>query len=198
MKQQTKICRACRTTIDARASICPACRTKQPNARKAIGVLIIAGFVGMICAFGSNSNSNQSTAAAPAVSQSDGTQSKWVVVMDRPPACRTREQMDKIVEFSVKKDYVAMSRVWDTCGELKGWEVVVEENPLFSDNVCVRVIGEVNCVWTNKAAVKRINGSSRTEKMSSQTEKVNGSSQTENVQCLRPDGTPEPCESRHP
>jgi hypothetical protein len=82
---------------------------------------------------------------------------KWVVVMDHPPACQTREQMDKIVRFSFLKDYDAMSKVWDTCQEFKkGMEVEIEENPIFSDNLCARPIGYTRCLWTNKAAVKRV------------------------------------------
>jgi hypothetical protein len=81
---------------------------------------------------------------------------RWIIVLDRPPACATREQMDKIIKFHVEKDIIAMSRVWDTCSEfVKGTEVVIEENPIFSDNLCARVIGETHCLWTNKAAVQR-------------------------------------------
>jgi hypothetical protein len=97
-----------------------------------------------------------SPAASPAASPASASVSqRWVVVMDKAPGCSTREQMDKIVNFSVRKDWVAMNRVWDTCRTLReGTEVFVEDMPVFSDNLCVRLVGETTCVWTNKAAVK--------------------------------------------
>jgi hypothetical protein len=64
MKQRMKICRPCRTEIDARASICPACRTKQPNPAKGIALLIIAGIV----VIGSIATRNPSPETATAAS----------------------------------------------------------------------------------------------------------------------------------
>jgi hypothetical protein len=46
-----KICHACRTEIDPRATICPHCRTKQPRAKSGAGlvVLIGGGFLVAMC-----------------------------------------------------------------------------------------------------------------------------------------------------
>jgi hypothetical protein len=45
--------------------------------------------------------------------------------------------------------------VWDTCRVKVGTEVVIEDNPIFSDNLCVHMVGETSCIWTNKAIVER-------------------------------------------
>jgi hypothetical protein len=95
-----------------------------------------------------------SPAPSPAPASASVSQ-RWVVVEDKAPGCNTREQMDKIVKFAVREDWVAMNRVWDTCRSLrKGTEVFVEDMPVFSDNLCIRLVGETTCVWTNKVAVK--------------------------------------------
>jgi hypothetical protein len=45
-----KICYACRTEIDARATVCPQCRTKQPRGRGAgLAVVIGGGFLVAMC-----------------------------------------------------------------------------------------------------------------------------------------------------
>jgi len=41
---------------------------------------------------------------------------------------------------------------------LAGTEVMIENAPRRNDNFCVRPIGEVNCLWTNRAWVKRKEG----------------------------------------
>jgi hypothetical protein len=50
---KTKECKACRSQIDSRASICPVCRTKQPDPNKGILLLVCAGFIGAIWLFNS-------------------------------------------------------------------------------------------------------------------------------------------------
>lgn len=64
-----KTCRACRTLIDARASICPACRTKQPNSIKGFLLLIAAGVI----AYGALSPKTQSsgTSSQPAAERKE-------------------------------------------------------------------------------------------------------------------------------
>jgi hypothetical protein len=122
---------------------------------KRLLLVTVASLIGIVVL--ANRHDTQTTTPASAAPTQSESLFKWVVELDPAPGCRTREQMDKIVRFSVNKDYLAMSAVWNTCRELhRGTEVVVEENPLFSDNLCVRIIGEVDCLWTNKNVVKRV------------------------------------------
>jgi hypothetical protein len=44
----TKTCPKCHTEIDARATICPACRSKQPAFSRLLSVLLIFGFIAIV------------------------------------------------------------------------------------------------------------------------------------------------------
>jgi hypothetical protein len=44
----TKTCPKCRTEIDARATICPACRSKQPAFSRPLSLLLFFGFIAIV------------------------------------------------------------------------------------------------------------------------------------------------------
>jgi len=65
MSVKTKTCRSCFTEINARASVCPACRSKQPDRSKLIAVLAL-GFVGFtVYGLSGNKQSTATTSTTP-------------------------------------------------------------------------------------------------------------------------------------
>lgn len=68
------------------------------------------------------------------------------------PGCYTRADMDKLLNIILAKDEVAEETMIRTrCPRMSvNLEFTVAERP-FSDNICIRPVGMVDCRWTNKA-----------------------------------------------
>jgi hypothetical protein len=76
------------------------------------------------------------------------------------PGCRTREDLDRLLALwddeQARANFLALALQAGRCVTLdKGTEVVIEQAPFTSENLCVRPAGEANCVWTNSGWIER-------------------------------------------
>ena len=76
------------------------------------------------------------------------------------PGCRAREDLDRLLDLweneEARANFLALALQSGRCVTLdKGTEVVIEQAPLTSENLCVRPAGEANCVWTNSGWIER-------------------------------------------
>jgi hypothetical protein len=76
------------------------------------------------------------------------------------PGCQAREDMDRLLDLwddeEARENFLKLALQSGRCVTLeKGTEVVIEHAPFTSDNVCVRPVGEPDCLWTNNAWVQR-------------------------------------------
>ncbi len=76
------------------------------------------------------------------------------------PGCRAREDMDRLLDLwddeEARENFLTLALQSGRCVRLdKGTEVVVEQAPFMSDNLCVRPVGEPACLWTNSGWIKR-------------------------------------------
>lgn len=76
-------------------------------------------------------------------------------------ACRNLDDTKLIITLARAQDSEAMRKFYlsrilpGLCQELEsGTEVMVKDVGPFSDNMCVRPKGEVDCLWINKGKVK--------------------------------------------
>jgi hypothetical protein len=155
----TKTCRQCRTEIDKQASICPACRSKQP--KPPIG-LVVAGAVIFLMIVGAGSGGGGGTSSSPSSSSASkseelsyrvGTSVYGKFSDDPTVGCRTDQLMDRFVGISKVNDVGAVMEMTrrGSCQWISpGTELIVEKMGAFTDNTCARPKGKVDCLWINR------------------------------------------------
>lgn len=97
---QTKLCKYCRSEMDARASVCPSCRRKQSNPLLAVLLIAVAVFIGVPFTVGFLNG------IAKGVSDSKSTSSSSKVAS---AAKQTKQEENKtsitIKDYHLAKDY---------------------------------------------------------------------------------------------
>jgi hypothetical protein len=80
---------------------------------------------------------------------------KTVELKHDAPGCYKREDMDKLLELVLAKDRLPEAAMISSACPImsKDAAYTVSERP-FSDNICIRKVGEVDCRWTNKGWLK--------------------------------------------
>lgn len=88
---------------------------------------------------------------APALSSSATMITKHEVL-----GCKAREDADKLLDLVLAKDWEAVERftamrtLSGACQIFKGEQVLTIEHEAFSDAICMRAQGDVDCYWINK------------------------------------------------
>jgi hypothetical protein len=96
----------------------------------------------------SNKAGNSSSSGSEYFSVGNTLYSKFDVLY----ACRTNEDADKLGDMLKQQDHAAITRtLLGPCKDLsKPGGLYVEKTKMFSDNLCVRPQGQIDCLWTNK------------------------------------------------
>jgi hypothetical protein len=126
----------------------PGEREKLPRWVYVVGVVLLLAMLGSRQNSGS-SGSSSSVDDYPAVGERGHVHSNHKAF-----ACYRRDDFEDFFKLLVSKDVEAEQRfaamtVPFRCTFLdEGTEVIVDEHP-FSDNFCVRPVGQTKCLWTN-------------------------------------------------
>jgi hypothetical protein len=85
----------------------------------------------------------------------------YTLYLPKPaPDCRAREDLDRLLDLwddeEARENFLTLALQSGRCVTLeKGTELVIEQVPLMSDNICVRLVGQPDCLWTNSGWVQR-------------------------------------------
>jgi hypothetical protein len=174
-----KACRECGREVSTEATTCPHCGVKSPTStgglrfdRVAIFIVVIL-IIGYLIQGGEKSSDKTSPATSASSNQtvsSNQTNRTYPLLGETGTtnrkvfACSSKETYENFFRLVIAKDLDAMNKFAQTyalngqCRFLEiGAQVRVEEMPVFSDNFCVRPVGDMRCVWTNTGLVQRIN-----------------------------------------